>query len=284
MNRQRWLFVALCSVVALTHIPMIGLVMSSLIRSPQDQPWSWEYLDTSVLLIVCPMLALTIWRRPPLRDWNTSPSPTSPFLGAGLILAMTALISGLPPLLTLSLPLCVHGLMRQWLADSEADQWSTPGYLWMTLLPLGVIPQWEVWPSRIACHVAAWIGGTLLRIFGYPVVIDGTIVYTGGNANHVLDSCSGLTIFGSILYLGIVAGTLWRIPIGIVLKRVAWIMPLAVVGNASRVSSVSAAYDALGHPTILAHEAPSILTSLVCFVLLFGLLKKDRPAPAIPHR
>lgn len=284
MNQHRWRVAALCSVVALVHIPLIGLVMSSLIRGPMGEPWSWEHLDTSVLLIVCPMLALAIWRRPPLSDWNASPSPGASYLVAGLLLAMTALVGGLPPLLTLSLPLCVHGMMRQWLDHSEADQWSTPVYLWVTLLPLGMIPQWEIWPSRIACHVAAWIGGTLLRIAGYPVVIDGTIVYTRGNANYVLDSCSGLTIFGSILYLGIVAGTLWRIPIGVVLKRVAWIMPLAVVGNASRVSSVSAAYDALGHPTILAHEAPSILTSVVCFVLLFRSLRKDRDGPSPPPR
>jgi exosortase/archaeosortase family protein len=262
--------------VGAAHAPLYAALAEYLLGDVHTLADVVEHTLGRAALYVVPIVLLMARERALFLRTTTTDLRELWLVGLGFVMAMAGYVLDWPPLQSVSLPLCCHGLLRGVLEREAADRLAVPLYLLVTLLPLGGLRQWEILPSHYACRVAAEIGGALLVAANYPTTVEGTIVFTRGVSNQVLDSCSGFTIFGSLLHIGLAVGALWRVPLPRILACYALLLPLAVIGNGSRVASVSAAYDHYGTTSILAHNGPSVVTAIVCFWLMIRLLRRYR--------
>lgn len=197
----------------------------------------------------------------------------------GAVLLMMGVLSGESSWQTLSLPVCLHAWSRTVWPEGVAERRVVPAYLWMVWVPFCEMPAQGSRLADLGCHVAAYLGGAMLQVAGYPTVVDGTFVFTRGVPNTVEAGCDGFTIFATVAFFALALGSYRGHAIGRIAKVFALALPVAVLGNAARVATVSAAYDRWGedYPSVWAHDMPSFVTAAVCFVGVYLALKAKDP-------
>lgn len=130
---------------------------------------------------------------------------------------------------------------------------------------------------------ASFAAANTLRLLGVPLVAEGNILHVPGGALEVADACSGIRSLTVLLALG----ALWAYTSrGGALRRAALLactIPLAVLGNAVRVSFTAIGFLAFG-PSITEGTLHETMGLVVFAVTLGGLavasrlLRLERPS------
>jgi exosortase len=221
---------------------------------PTPSLFEWMYLvfrtsedDAHGLFVLPAVLVLLFVKRkellaPPKRLWW----PALGLFVAAVVLHIGGYVVQQPRISIAAYFLGVYGLTglvwgRSWLQASFF-----PMFLFVFCIPLSAVSEIVTFPLRIlVSKISVFISATFL---GIPVIRDGVQVFspTGGFRYEVAAACSGIRSLISLLALTLIYGFLsfrspWR-----KLLMVASCVPLAILGNVLRLTTVILVGEAFG--------------------------------------
>jgi exosortase len=120
---------------------------------------------------------------------------------------------------------------------------------------------------------ASGIGELALRSAGVPVVRDGNVLELAALRLEVVEACSGIRSFVSLLTLALVMGQFGRLSTGRIWALAAATVPVAVAANAARVAGTGLAAHAWGKTAAegFLHAGSGTVVFLVATAALLSL-------------
>ena len=229
------------------------LVFAPALRGMAEQWLTFDYLSHGFLVPV-----ISLWSYLRERPLRASVPVAADAWGAVLIAAallayLAGLAASLVSLQGLALVLAVAGAV--WLLRGKA-------WLRSVAFPVGyllfMVPPPSAWITPLIVALQLFVSAVALaivQVFGLEVVRDGNILLlASGESLFVAEACSGVTSVITLTPLAVVLGYYGLRRFGFQLALVAAVIPLAMLGNLTRVVATVALADA--HGVAFATEGP----------------------------
>lgn len=217
--------------------------------------------------------AYLVWSR---RDHlGAAPIEPSAWGLALLVPGLAALVVGVLGdesfLARIALPVILLGLtlfLAGWRVLAQV--WVAIAYLaLMVPLPWGTLKQITYRSRLLDAEVSAWALGLL----GVPVYRDGVMLHLPNITLEVADACSSIPAIAALLSLGVAYAFVTRRPRLVQIGLVAATLPLAIIANIIRITSVSWLAYQVGPWTLQTtyHMFNGTVNFMFTFLLLLGL-------------
>lgn len=225
-------------------------------------------------LLIPFVIAYIVWRkRRDLRSIKTDPTNWGlVILIAGILLHLTSLRLSIEFISSFSLLITVSGAILYMFGWQYLKALQFPLFLYLFMSPLPTV--FTVYITFNLKMLAAQIATSVMKVFGMPLVREGSTIITKNSTLMVDDQCSGLRSLISLMALGSIYA--YFSPLG--LKKKIWMsiltVPIAIIANIARIMVMISAAFIYGGNIInnkIFHNLAGILVFIVAIVLLFAV-------------
>lgn len=123
--------------------------------------------------------------------------------------------------------------------------------------------------------IAASLAGSLLRLWGLPVLVEGVIIHLPANILNVVDACSGVRSLVSLIAAVSIMAYVWLPNRWSKALVVLLAPPAAVLSNALRVTAAGILAEHYGRGMLegAAHDLVGWVVFMIAFLLLMGVTR-----------
>jgi len=254
-----WLLIAILYIP--TFIWMVGMFNET------DTNYSHGFLIPLVI-------AYIIWLKK--KVLSQIPASTSklglPILIIGLLIHLAALRLRIEFISSLSLLITASGAILYLYGTACLKELQFPLFLYLFMSPLPTV--FTVYITFNLKMLAAQIATTIMKIFGMPLIREGSTIITRHSTLVVDDQCSGIRSLISLMALGSVYAYLS--PLNLKKRIIMFLLtiPIAIIANVARIMVMIVAAYIYGGKIIdnkIFHNGTGLLVFIVAIVLLFGV-------------